>query len=401
MPLTAVMLLISTIGFAAVAGSTSKWQLVLFCTGVLVCLVGVAWQHWRVVAGVNTVAVGLVLVGLSALMHLAFSYVVVCFITFVISARMVHHRVWYLVAVVVGSYASLAWLIIFILFLSDPIGNTTMQEQREAAWNTLKDPQIQILVVVFAMSAAVSIALMWLWGRNAYRKTAAMQALAARAELATVSERNRIAREMHDIVAHSLTAVIAQADGGRYAGRKDPAKAIEALNTIAVRGRDALAQMRGLLSVLHDDAAADPRSTTTTPGVAGVADLVRDAQRNGVQVQLQVEGEPRQLDEIRDLTVYRIVQECLTNVLKHAGSVEATVKLLWQPGELVIQVDNARGEDQLEGSGRGLAGIRERVRMVGGAGYWGESEVYPGGWGVIATIPSQERLNDDHHWIGR
>ena len=103
-----------------------------------------------------------------------------------------------------------------------------------------------------------------------------MANLAARAELATVSERNRIAREMHDIVAHSLTVVIAQADGGRYAGRKDPAKAMEALETISARGREALTQMRGLLSVLHE---GDDRTTTSTPGVSALKDLIADANR--------------------------------------------------------------------------------------------------------------------------
>ncbi|WP_298076135.1 sensor histidine kinase, partial [uncultured Corynebacterium sp.] len=233
---------------------------------------------------------------------------------------------------------------------------------------------------------AVTVALMWLTGRYSLRRDQAVEALAARAELATVSERNRIARELHDIVAHSLTVVIAQADGGRYAGRKDPDKAIEALDTIAARGRSALTQMRELLSVLHDDAPS-PRSTTVTPGVAGVPDLVADAKRNGVEVQLHVTGEPRQLDEVRDLSVYRIVQESLTNVLKHAGSVPAQVRLEWEPARVTISVDNAPGDEQIEGSGRGLTGIRQRVAIHGGEAKWGASAVYPGGWNVTATVP--------------
>src|SRR5699024_10994039 len=219
-----------------------------------------------------------------------------------------------------------------------------------------------------SLLALVSIALCWQFGKQAYARREEVANLAARAELATVSERNRIAREMHDIVAHSLTVVIAQADGGRYAGRKDPEKAIEALETISARGREALTQMRSLLSVLHTE---DNRDVTATPGISGIQDLISDANRSGAHGTLAVEGEEAPLDEAKGLTVYRVVRESLTHVIKHAGPVEVRVRLLWEGERLTVMAANAPGAEQLTGSGRGLTGIKERVRIHGGKASWG------------------------------
>ena len=300
-------------------------------------------------------------------------YLVVAYEAYFISAKLTLRRKLWLTLLLLGSFFAMVWATCY------NAGTTGVGVDFRTAEFWLFWGLIVLLTVL-------TVALMWLTGRYSLRRDQAVEALAARAELATVSERNRIARELHDIVAHSLTVVIAQADGGRYAGRKDPDKAIEALDTIAARGRSALTQMRELLSVLHEDAPS-PRSTSVTPGVAGVPDLVEDAKRSGVQVQLKVIGEPRQLDEVRDLSVYRIVQESLTNVLKHAGAVPAQVRLEWEPARVFISVDNAPGDEQLEGSGRGLTGIRQRVAIHGGTAKWGASAVYPGGWNVTATVP--------------
>lgn len=364
------------LGVGAALGSgieNSTWQVVLAITGLVISFIGLLLQRFRPEPGVAVVALGMFIFAASAMLVGPLGYLVVAYEAYFISAKLTLRRKLWLTLLLLGSFFAMVWATCY------NAGTTGVGVDFRTA-------EFWLFWGLIILLTAVTVALMWLTGRYSLRRDQAVEALAARAELATVSERNRIARELHDIVAHSLTVVIAQADGGRYAGRKDPDKAIEALDTIAARGRSALTQMRELLSVLHDDAPS-PRSTTVTPGVAGVPDLVEDAKRNGVQVELHVTGEPHQLDEVRDLSVYRIVQESLTNVLKHAGSVPAQVRLEWEPVQVTISVDNAPGDEQIEGSGRGLTGIRQRVAIHGGKATWGASAVYPGGWNVTATVP--------------
>ncbi|WP_297666438.1 histidine kinase [uncultured Corynebacterium sp.] len=364
------------LGVGATFGSgmeNSTWQVALAVTGLITSFTGLLLQRFRPEWGVAVTALGMFFFAASAMLVWPLGYLVVAYEAYFISAKLTLRRKLWLTLLLLGSFFAMVWATCY------NAGTTGVGVDFRTAEFWLFWGLIVLLTVL-------TVALMWLTGRYSLRRDQAVEALAARAELATVSERNRIARELHDIVAHSLTVVIAQADGGRYAGRKDPDKAIEALDTIAARGRSALTQMRELLSVLHEDAPS-PRSTSVTPGVAGVPDLVADAKRSGVQVQLKVIGEPRQLDEVRDLSVYRIVQESLTNVLKHAGAVPAQVRLEWEPARVFISVDNAPGDEQLEGSGRGLTGIRQRVAIHGGTAKWGASAVYPGGWNVTATVP--------------
>ncbi|MGJ4134007.1 sensor histidine kinase [Corynebacterium macclintockiae] len=364
------------LGAGATFGSgivSATWQVVLAVVGLITSFIGLLLQRFRPEPGVAVVALGMFFFAASAMLVWPLGYLVVAYEAYFISAKLTLRRKLWLTLLLLGSFFAMVWATCY------NAGTTGVGVDFRTAEFWLFWGLIVLLTVL-------TVALMWLTGRYSLRRDQAVEALAARAELATVSERNRIARELHDIVAHSLTVVIAQADGGRYAGRKDPDKAIEALDTIAARGRSALTQMRELLSVLHEDAPS-PRSTSVTPGVAGVPDLVEDAKRSGVQVQLKVIGEPRQLDEVRDLSVYRIVQESLTNVLKHAGAVPAQVRLEWEPARVFISVDNAPGDEQIEGSGRGLTGIRQRVAIHGGTARWGASAVYPGGWNVTATVP--------------
>ncbi|OFM58312.1 two-component sensor histidine kinase [Corynebacterium sp. HMSC058E07] len=364
------------LGAGATFGSgivSATWQVVLAVVGLITSFIGLLLQRFRPEPGVAVVALGMFFFAASAMLVWPLGYLVVAYEAYFISAKLTLRRKLWLTLLLLGSFFAMVWATCY------NAGTTGVGVDFRTAEFWLFWGLIVLLTVL-------TVALMWLTGRYSLRRDQSVEALAARAELATVSERNRIARELHDIVAHSLTVVIAQADGGRYAGRKDPDKAIEALDTIAARGRSALTQMRELLSVLHEDAPS-PRSTSVTPGVAGVPDLVEDAKRSGVQVQLKVIGEPRQLDEVRDLSVYRIVQESLTNVLKHAGSVPAQVRLEWEPARVFISVDNAPGDEQIEGSGRGLTGIRQRVAIHGGTARWGASAVYPGGWNVTATVP--------------
>ncbi|MFW3172274.1 sensor histidine kinase [Geodermatophilus sp. CPCC 206100] len=248
-------------------------------------------------------------------------------------------------------------------------------------------------------SIAVAVVAAWALGdlrRARVRRLADLQERARLLELereqemrlAATAERARIAREMHDVVAHSLSVVIAQADGGRYAGRADPAAATEALEAIAATGRQALADMRGLLGVLRQDGGEE---YAPQPDVAAIPGLVDDVRTSGLDVDLLVEGAARDLPAGPQLAAYRIVQESLTNVLKHAGPAgRAWVRLHWRPDALELSVlDDGRGASAAmvegDGAGQGLLGMHERARLHGG-----RLDAAPrpgGGFGVHAVLP--------------
>ncbi|MEV7648705.1 histidine kinase [Arthrobacter sp. NPDC089319] len=210
-------------------------------------------------------------------------------------------------------------------------------------------------------------------------------------DLAAADERSHIAREMHDIVAHSLSVIITQADGARYASAKDPTIATGTLATIAETGRTSLQDMRRLLGVLRGDEIA---STRPLPTLADVETLVDTVRRSGLEVQLQYFGQPRRLMPTgAELTAYRVVQEGLTNVLKHAGpGASAEVRLAWSVRGLELQInDDGRGaaaDPATAGSQQGLTGMAERLAL-----YDGTVEAAPrtgGGFSVRAFIPYTE-----------
>ncbi|MCZ2817137.1 sensor histidine kinase [Modestobacter sp. VKM Ac-2984] len=206
--------------------------------------------------------------------------------------------------------------------------------------------------------------------------------------LAASTERARIAREMHDVVAHSLSVVIAQADGGRYAGQTDPAAATGALEAISATGRQALTDMRKLLGVLRE---GDGQEYAPQPDVAAIDQLVADVRASGLDVDLVVAGTPRPMPAGAQLAAYRIVQESLTNVLKHAGPAgRAWVRLHWRPDALELAVlDDGRGASaaivESDGQGQGLLGMRERAALHGGTLAAGPRT--GGGFGVHAALP--------------
>ena len=198
--------------------------------------------------------------------------------------------------------------------------------------------------------------------------------------LGAATERSRIAREMHDIVAHSLSVIIAQADGGRYAAAAKPEMAATSLAAIAETGRAALAAMRRLLVVLRDDTnlgvapAPGQGVAERAPQPAGesIENLIDSLRHSGVRVSLARTGAPRLLPPGAGLTMYRVAQESLTNVLKHAGS-DPTVTVLvnWRSEGVYLAVtdDGGTGDTPLiasDGSGMGLLGMRERAALFGG-----------------------------------
>lgn len=204
------------------------------------------------------------------------------------------------------------------------------------------------------------------------------------------AERARIAREMHDIVAHSLSVIIAQADGGRYAAQASPEAAGRALTTISETGRAALADMRRILGVLRptDDATAEFKPQPEADDIEGLISRTRAA---GMAVSFVTIGAPRQLPPGAGLTVFRICQESLTNVLKHAGpDPTVTVMVRWTSMSIQLEVsDDGRGAAssiESDGRGQGLLGMRERAALFGGTVTAGPRP--GGGYVVRATIPT-------------
>ncbi|VZH84451.1 sensor histidine kinase [Corynebacterium rouxii] len=377
---------ISSTGLVSNFDISRPWQIVLYtcsCVGIALTYVGLLLQRWKPVGGVTTVTVGLVFISLSLTYSFLAGYVVVCYEAWFISAHIMRHRSRWLIALFVGSFGSIAFNLLFPLLFFNVLETGSAVGIKEI----IQEPQAWSFVAVVATLVVVSIALFWQLGLSTKRKADELRDLRARAELAAVSERNRIAREMHDIVAHSLTVVIAQADGGRFAGRDNPQQALNALETISSVGREALSQMRGLLSVLRE---TDARDVTAAPGIESVGTLIREAELAGLDIHYEVVGEPQALDESRSLSVFRIVQECLTNVLKHAGTTRAWVVIDWSdPSVVRIKVDNEAGEALVDtqSTGKGLVGVRERALIHGGRARWGASISYIGGWYVEAEIP--------------
>ncbi|OIH81727.1 two-component sensor histidine kinase [Arthrobacter sp. UCD-GKA] len=208
--------------------------------------------------------------------------------------------------------------------------------------------------------------------------------------LAAADERNHIAREMHDIVAHSLSVIITQSDGARYASEHDPEIARETLATIAQTGRSSLQEMRRLLGVLRG---GDEASTRPLPTLADVPELLETTRKSGLEIRYTQEGTSRRaLPAGAELTVYRALQEALTNVLKHAGpSTTASVSVVWNSKGLHLFIsDNGRGAGALSTSdaGQGLLGMAERVAL-----YDGRVQAEPkagGGFHVDVFIPYTE-----------
>lgn len=233
------------------------------------------------------------------------------------------------------------------------------------------------------------------------------------AQLATAAERNRIAREMHDIVAHSLSVVIAQADGGRYAAAQHPEAAVRALETISETGRAALGDMRRLLGVLRADGdlsggtlgAPGPHTGeaesmtsghTPQPGLAEIETLMEQVRNSGAAISLVTMGSSRTLPPGAGLAVYRVCQESLTNVLKHAGPhPTVSVVMIWRSNGLALTItDDGRGASALnDGAGHGVLGMRERATMFQGTLAAGPQP--GGGYRVRLEIPYPARSQEE------
>jgi len=264
-------------------------------------------------------------------------------------------------------------------------------------WMPLNGPVRQFAQIAFADALfSGCILLVWVLGDSMrYRRGyyAGLEDKAARleaerhaqAKIAAAAERARIARELHDIVAHHVSVMVVQADGARYALRTDPDRAETALTAISATGRQALTEMRRLLGVLRSAGAQN--SLAPVPGLGELRELLDQARAAGLEVSYTLSGTPRELPEGAELAAYRVVQESLTNTRKHGGlAATAAVTLRYEPDGLTIEVtDDGIASPGTEPAGHGLAGMRERIAMYGGTVQAGP--LPGGGFGVTARLP--------------
>jgi len=254
------------------------------------------------------------------------------------------------------------------------------------------------LPLIAVVANAIIFATAWTIGDSVRSRQAYLAEVEARADRAerdreaaavqaVEDERARIARELHDVVAHSVSVMVVQAGAARRVLERNPDQTAESLSVIEATARDALDELRRLLGVLRAEHA--PAAVVPQPRADDVTTLVEQWRDAGLDVHLEVEGPRLDLAPGVSLTVYRLVQEALTNVMKHAGPARAEVRIRHVPAEVMIEVtDDGRGplcDPDLPSAGQGLIGMRERVELFGG-----QLEVGPrpgGGFRVRAHLP--------------
>ncbi|MGW4230319.1 sensor histidine kinase [Streptomyces sp. NPDC004980] len=262
---------------------------------------------------------------------------------------------------------------------------------------------VQSVFVVVVMT--VPFVLAWVLGDSMRTRRAYLSQLEERAarlerereaqsKVAVAAERARIARELHDVVAHNVSVMVVQADGAAYVMDASPDQARQALETISSTGRQALAEMRRLLGVLRTGDTRESGEYVPQPDVEQIEDLVDQVRQTGLAVDFKIEGTPRPLPTGVELTAYRIVQEALTNTRKHGGpDAGASVRLVYFDDGLGLLVeDDGRGaahelyeDGGADGAGHGMIGMRERVGMVGGTLDAGPRP--GGGFRISALLP--------------
>lgn len=246
----------------------------------------------------------------------------------------------------------------------------------------------EVVGVVLATAATYGIG--GLLGAYVQTRRAYTAELVARAEqqarIAVVSERGRIARELHDIAAHDLSAIVVQAGAAGRLVDRDPAAAKSALQAIRAQGRETLTALRQLVGIMRD---SDSDGRAPQPTLLRLDSLVAGARGAGMTVELTTVGSPQPLPAAVDLTAYRVVQEALTNAHRHAPGAAVSVTVAYDRGVRVLVRNAAPAAPAPPGDGHGLLGMRERVQQHGGALRTGPTP--DGGWQVDALLPAGER----------
>ncbi|MET0565702.1 MAG: sensor histidine kinase [Acidimicrobiia bacterium] len=282
-------------------------------------------------------------------------------------------------------------------------------EERQRSLLALVVVELVMLILIFVGPSfpdfsslalfALLIGAAWFLGDVVRRwRTAAIQheqrsaeLAAAREELArraVSEERLRIARELHDVVAHSMTVVALQAGSGRLAGRQDPEAAQRALETIEKSSREALADMRRLVGVLRE---GEDSLTQPAPGLDDIERLVEEVRRAGLEVEVSRSGPLDRVPPGMAVAAYRVAQEALTNVVRHAGVDRAELTLGASDGALVVVVGNGppiRPVEPIEGGGHGISGMEERASLYGGSLEAGSTS--DGGYRIEARFPFEQ-----------
>ncbi|GAA1221652.1 sensor histidine kinase [Kitasatospora nipponensis] len=305
----------------------------------------------------------------------------------------------YLVFVYTGAAFGARWssrLALVGSLVAGPLSMLVFHDSNDAGHGFLQRSFVALLL-------SSPFILCWAWGRLTRVRRAYLVELEDRAErlererdaqakVAVAAERARIARELHDVVAHNVSVMIVQADGAAYVMDNSPQQAKEALGTIAATGRQALVEMRRLLGVLRTADAAE--EYVPQPSVEELPELLEQVRTAGLPVEFTTSGEARELPRGVELTVYRIVQEALTNVRKHGGpNASARVAVDFGDRDLNVLIeDDGRGstDEQLarggvDGQGHGLIGMRERIGMVSGSLDAGPRP--GGGFRIRAVLP--------------
>ncbi|MFI0901531.1 sensor histidine kinase [Streptomyces sp. NPDC020983] len=243
--------------------------------------------------------------------------------------------------------------------------------------------------------ALIYPAVLWRFGETARRSAELTRQLRReqdeRARREVAEERGRIARELHDVVAHHISVISVQTGLARFVFASDPRTARGALDTIDASAKEALDELRRMLTVLRSDDEGAPAGPM--PGLARLEQMARRLRTGGVPVALTVEGTPRPLTPGVELCAYRVVQEALTNVVKHAPGASAEIRLAYEAHQVTVSVtDDGQGviQDRVgTGGGHGLLGMRERAKLYGGRITAGPQE--QGGFAVRLTLPTAAR----------
>ncbi|GIF42600.1 sensor histidine kinase [Actinoplanes xinjiangensis] len=367
------LIIATTVATIAVQYRDASWWDVLIGVAMAVALIARRFAPVRVFAVVTVLA--LVQTAVAAAVPAAYDVALPVAMTAVV----VHSRSR---AAVFGSGA--------IIVLGVAV-SALLQARQEWSGSLLHYPYLAEQTAALAACGAL-----WLFGyvfrTNRERTATAERERDHLARLAAADERAFIARELHDVVAHSLAVMIAQADGATYVVDTDTGQAREAMRTVAATGREALDDMHRIVAVLRDAGDDDPQDRRRH-GLARFDALVERARTAGLGVDVRIDGEIGRLAAADELTVFRIVQESLTNTLRHAGTgAKVLVTLAVERGRAVLEVaDDGGGQRPATagtGGGNGLLGMRERVAVHGGDITAGPGP--DGGWRVRATIPLKE-----------
>jgi signal transduction histidine kinase len=280
------------------------------------------------------------------------------------------------------------------LLLAFPVAGIALSPSTPNAGN----PLVVDVLSIWAFFVAIPFAA----GRTVGSRTALNAELRANAERleaeqrerarqAVAEERTRIARELHDVVAHSVSVMVIQTAAARRVATRDRAQAAEALRSVETCGRDALIDLRRMVGVLHRDDLE--LLGGAPPGLSQLAKLVERACASGLPTALSIDGDPRPLSPALDLVSFRVVQEALTNAIKHAGPAKATVRLTFAAGSLELEItDTGRGSLATHSPGgspgHGLVGMHERLTLYGGQLH--TTRRRGGGFQVLARIPLDE-----------